>query len=232
MTDSTIHRHYEEAEQELRSRVLAMGGIVEEMMRTAVGALLSGDPKTLEDVHRREIEVNGFHREVDEKCMTLIARYQPAASDLRFIMAVIRVNADLERIGDQSVNIAQNTQALLGLPAGGRMLLDIPLMASLASGMLKDALDAFTRGDSALALTVSVRDDAEDELKRESFYEIARIMQADVKNVPAGMALLLIARNMEKIADHANNIAKEVIFMESGTDVRHPDKDDGGNKPD
>ena len=108
------------------------------------------------------------------------------------------------------------------------MLLDIPLMASLAAGMLKDALDAFTRGDSALALTVSVRDDAEDELKRESFYEVARIMQSDVNNVPAGMALLLIARNMEKIADHANNIAKEVIFMESGTDVRHPGTLEGG----
>ena len=154
--------------------------------------------------------------------MTLIARFQPAASDLRFIMAVIRVNADLERVGDQAVNIAQNTQALLSLPEGNRMLLDIPLMASLASGMLKDALDAFTRGDSKLALTVSVRDDAEDELKRESFYEVARLMQANSANIPAGMALLLISRNMEKIADHANNIAKEVIFMESGKDVRHP----------
>ena len=222
MTDSTIHSHYEEAEQDLRSRVLAMGGMVEEMMRTAVDALLRGDAGPLAEVHRREVEVNGMHREVDEKCMTLIARFQPAASDLRFVMAVIRVNADLERVGDQAVNIAQNTQALLGLPEGGRMLLDIPLMASLAAGMLKDALDAFTRGDSKLALTVSVRDDAEDELKRESFYEVARLMQANPSNIPAGMALLLISRNMEKIADHANNIAKEVIFMESGMDIRHP----------
>jgi len=220
-----MERHVEELEAELIRRLLAMGGLVEEMIRLGVAALVEGRADRLPEVHRREEEVNRMHLEVDERVLSLIARFQPAASDLRFVMAASRMNADLERVGDQAVNIAENTEAMLILPREERLLLDVPRMGELAIAMLRDALDAFARRDAALAETVIRRDDEEDRLKKESLYELVRLMQADVSNVAGGVALLLIARNLERIGDHATNIAEEVIFMVQGRDIRHPGQD-------
>ncbi|MEK7477610.1 MAG: phosphate signaling complex protein PhoU [Candidatus Coatesbacteria bacterium] len=225
-----MERHVEEIEAELVRRLLAMGGLVEEMIRVGVAALVEGRSDRLPEIHRSEEQVNGLHLEVDERILSLIARFQPAASDLRFVMAASRMNADLERVGDQAVNVAQNTQAMLALAPGDRLLLDVPRMAELAIAMLRDALDAFARRDAALADTVIRRDDEEDRLKKESLYELVRLMQADVSNVPGGVALLLIARNLERIGDHATNIAEEVIFMVQGRDIRHPGQTAGAGE--
>ncbi len=217
-----MERHFEEIESELVRRLLSMGGITEEMIRTAAAALIESKAGKLAEIMRLEQEVNRLHLEIDERILTLIVRYQPAASDLRFVMACSRMNSDIERIGDQTVNVSQNTEALLALPEPERFLLDVPRMADIAIAMLRDALDAFARRDVTLAQRVIGRDDEEDRLKKESLYELAKLMQADVSSVPGGIALLLISRNLEKIGDHATNIAEEVIFMVQGRDIRHP----------
>jgi phosphate transport system protein len=217
-----MERHFEEVEKELVKRILTMGGLVEEMMRNGMAALGEGRVNRLPGVYRQETEVNRLHLEIDERILLLIARFQPAASDLRFAMAASRMNADLERVGDQAVNIAQNVEAMLSLRREDRILLDAPQMADLAAGMLKDSLDSFSRRDIELARSVIGRDDEEDRLKRSILYELVSLMQADGSNVPGGVSLLLLARNLEKIGDHATNIAEEVIFMVQGKDIRHP----------
>ncbi len=217
-----MERHMEEVQADLVRRLLTMGGRAEEMIRLGSGALVGGQAGRLAEVFRLEEEVNRLHLEVDERVLSFFARYQPAASDLRFAIAASRMNADLERIGDQAVNVAQNAGAMLALPAAERLLLEVPRMADLAIAMLRDALDAFARRDVTLARSVIQRDDEEDRLKRESLLELVKLMQADGAHVPGGIALLLIARNLERIGDHATNIAEEVIFMVQGRDIRHP----------
>jgi phosphate transport system protein len=217
-----MERHFEEVEQELTRRLLTMGGMVEEMIRLGASAFSHGRGDSLAEVYRRETEVNRIHLEIDERVLVLIARYQPAASDLRFAMAASRMNADLERIGDQAVNVAQNVDAILSLDRVNRVILEVPKMADLAASMVKDALDSFARRDVDLARVVIARDDEEDRLKRGTLFELVKLMQADPASVPGGVALLLLSRNFEKIGDHATNIAEEVIFMVQGSDIRHP----------
>ena len=216
-----MHRHFEQAEDELKNCLLQMGGLVEEMIHLAVQGLVERNEKSLEGVFKNEGLVNHLHIEVDERCLRLIALYQPAATDLRFIMAATKINSDLERIADQAVNISETTAKLLSEPQLKRKLLDIPRMAELAKLMVKDSLDAFVKKDVALARAVIAKDDAEDKLKSEAFHELMQIMQADSSTVQRALGLILIARNLERIADHATNIAEDVIFMVLGKDIRH-----------
>jgi len=216
-----MKRHFEEVEEELRYRLLHMGGLAEEMIHLAVTALINRNPALLEQVHAREEEVNDLHIEVDDRCLKILALYQPAAIDLRFVMGAIKINSDLERIGDQAVNIAQTTTVLLRYPQLQRKLLDIPRMAELAKKMLKDSLDSYVKRDVDLARSVVERDAEEDKLKSEAFNELLQLMQNDSSSVNRALSLILISRNLERIADHTTNIAEDVIFMVLGKDIRH-----------
>ncbi len=216
-----MKRHFEEIEQGLKEQVLRMGGQVEEMIRLAAKGLLERKDEPLREVHELEKGVNGLHIGIDDGCFKLLALHQPAAQDLRFVMAVIKINSDLERIGDQAVNVAQNTAVLLRQPPLERKLLDIPRMTELAAAMLKDSLDAFARKDVELARSVVRRDTEEDKLKSEAFHELMQIMQSDSSTIQRALGLILIARNLERIADHATNVAEDVIFMTLGKDIRH-----------
>ncbi|MDE2141403.1 MAG: phosphate signaling complex protein PhoU [Elusimicrobia bacterium] len=196
-----------------------MGSLCEEMIHYAVKLVVERDATHLTDVEGWERQVNQLHIEIDDVCLKLIALHQPAAGDLRFIAAAIKINSDLERIGDQAVNIAETGVFLIKEPK--IKLGDIPRMVEVAVGMLKDALDSFARGDVDLARDVIRRDDEEDHLKSQTFNELVHLMQRDASSIQRGMDVILIARNLERIADHATNVAEDVIFMVLGKDIRH-----------
>lgn len=216
-----MRRHFEEVEGELKNQLLSMGGLAEEMIHSAIQGLAERKTEPLRKVAEDEEQVNRLHIDVDNRCLNLIALHQPTATDLRFIIAAIKINTDLERIGDQAVNISQTTALLLGQPQLDRKLLDIPRMAALAQSMLKDSLDAFVRKDVDLARTVLFRDAEEDQLKSQAFNELMHLMQSDSSTIQRALGLILISRNLERIADHATNIAEDVIFMVLGKDIRH-----------
>mgnify|MGYP001604625878 CR=1 len=216
-----MHRHFEEVEGELKNQLLSMGSLAEEMIHSAIQGLVERKKEPLLKVAHNEDQVNSLHIDVDNRCLNLIALHQPAAADLRFIIAAIKINSDLERIGDQAVNISQTTALLLEHPQLERKLLDIPRMAELAQSMLKDSLDSFVKKDVGLARTVLARDCEEDRMKSEAFNELMQLMQSDASTIQRALGLILIARNLERIADHATNIAEDVIFMTLGKDIRH-----------
>ena len=215
-----MKKHYTEQLSHLKETVLRMGGLVEQMTHRVVQALVERKPGMLADVRATEAQVNQLHIDVDEICLEIIALRQPAAKDLRFITAAMKINTDMERIGDQAINIAESAESLLAVPPL-KPLIDIPRMAEIAKGMLKDALDAFVNGDDALALATIRRDDEVDQLKDQVFRELLTYMMADPATIPRAMGLILVSRHLERIADHATNICEDVIFMVQGKDVRH-----------
>ena len=214
-----MKRHFDADLDELRARILRMGSLCEEMIHYAVKLVVERDEKHLTAVEDWERQVNQLHIEIDDVCLKLIALHQPTAGDLRFIAAAIKINSDLERVADQAVNIAETGVYLIKEPKIA--LGDIPRMVEVASGMLKDSLDAFSRGDVELARDVIKRDDEEDRLKSRIFNELVQLMQRDASSIQRGMDIILIARNLERIADHATNVAEDVIFMVLGKDIRH-----------
>ncbi len=214
-------RRIDDLEEELRVRVLHMGALAEQMVRSAVSGLFERSLISAGHVAAMEEQVNALHVEIDDRCLKLIALHQPAGPDLRLILAVSRINADLERIGDQAVNISESTQIMLTRDAKFRELFEVPRMAELAGGMLRDALEAFARRDTDLARQVLHRDEEEDHLKGHVFRELVHLMLADPAAIQGGLGLILIARNLERVADHATNVAEDVIFMVLGRDIRH-----------
>jgi phosphate transport system protein len=215
-----MKKHYSEQLAGLREQVLRMGGLVEQMTRRVVQALVERDVGILPEVRTMESRVNQLHIEIDEACIELIALRQPAAVDLRFIAAAMKINTDMERIGDQAVNITERAEVLLTVPPL-KPLIDIPRMADIAQEMLKASLDAFVNGDDALALETIRRDDEVDQLKDQVFRELLTYMMADPSTIPRAMELILVSRHLERIGDHATNICEDVIFMVKGKDVRH-----------
>lgn len=214
-----MKRHFDTDLDDLRARLLRMGSLCEEMIHYAVKVVVERDEAHLAAVEDWEKQVNQAHIEIDDVCLKLIALHQPTAGDLRFIAAAIKINSDLERVGDQAVNIAETGVFLSKEPK--IKLGDIPRMVEVAVGMLKDSLDAFSRGDVDLARDVIRRDDEEDRLKSQTFNELVHLMQRDASSIQRGMDVILIARNLERIADHATNVAEDVIFMVLGKDIRH-----------
>jgi phosphate transport system protein len=215
-----MKKHYSEQLAGLREQVLRMGGLVEQMTRRVVQALVERDIGILPEVRSMETQVNQLHIEIDEACIELIALRQPAAVDLRFIAAAMKINTDMERIGDQAINITERAEVLLTVPPL-KPLIDIPRMADIAQEMLKASLDAFVNGDDALALETIRRDDEVDQLKDQVFRELLTYMMADPSTIPRAMELILVSRHLERIGDHATNICEDVIFMVKGKDVRH-----------
>ena len=218
-----IGQQYDQDLEALRSTILEMGGLAEEMVHNAVRVLTNREEEMVAEVLKMENRVNDLHIEIDDRCLKLIALHQPAAGDLRLIAAAIKINSDLERIADQAVNIAETATFLCRVP---RIKLgDIPRMVELATEMTRDSLDAFSKRDVDLARSVIARDDEEDRLKSETFNELLAMMQSDTSTIQRALDIILIARNLERIADHATNIAEDVIFMVLAKDIRHHAED-------
>lgn len=218
-------RQYEEDLRRLKEHILEAGGIVEEMITRSMRALTERDSKMAEEVIRRDFEVNHLELDIDDLCVQLLALRQPAASDLRFITIGLRASKDLERMGDLAVNIAEQALALNKEPQL-KPYADLPRMAMKAQEMVKNALDAFVKRDADLAQKVCEMDDDVDSLDDRIFDELVDMMEKDSKAVERGTRLILVSRQLERIADHATNMAEEVIFMVQGKDIRH-----GGRKP-
>lgn len=215
-----MQRHFHEELEGLKQTLLAMGGLVEDQIRRAMRALVERDSDLARDVMERDRQVNAYDLEVDEKCVELLALHQPAAGDLRFITTAMKIVTDLERIGDQAVNIAQRVIEL-NLEPQLKPYIDLPRMADSAQRMVKESLDAFVARDTALARHVREQDDAVDALKEQLFRELLTFMMADPKTIPRAIRLILISRFLERVADHATNIAEMVIYMVESKMVRH-----------
>jgi len=213
-------RHFHEELDALRQTLLAMGGLVEDQIRRAMRALLERDDVLAQEVIDRDRQVNTYDVEVDEQCVELLALNQPAASDLRFITTAMKIVTDLERIGDQAVNIGQRVLELNRDPQL-KPYIDLPRMADRAQRMVKESLDAFVAGDTALARQVCGEDAEVDALKEQIFRELLTYMMEDPRTIPRAIRVILISRFLERVADHATNIAEMVIYLVEGKMVRH-----------
>ncbi len=216
MTRIRFHQELDE----LKHRILAMAGMAEQAIDLAVQAYSQRDLALCERVLANESAINRAEREVDEFAIDLLAMQQPMAIDLRFILAVIKINADLERVGDQAVNIAQRVMHMVAMPAS-ELPVDIPAMATRVRAMVRDALRAFIEGDTELARQVLASDDDVDRINKEAFADLSACMQSKPDSAAQALDALSIARNLERVADHATNIAEDVIFWVRGADVRH-----------
>ena len=212
--------HFQEELDRLKARLLEMGGLAEDRVRSAVRALVDRDHGLVEAVLTGDTPINQLHIEIDGRCVRLLALHQPMAVDLRFILSAVKINTDLERVGDLAINIAEAGVRYLSHPPV-KALIDIPRMADIAQQMLRDALDAFVRRDTTLAQQVLDADDALDALKTQVFRELLTYMLADPHTIEPSLDLILISRHLERIGDHATNVAEDVIFMVSARDVRH-----------
>jgi phosphate transport system protein len=214
-------RRVERALNDLNERLLAMGRLVEARLQLAIRAVIDRDAIAARRVIEGDEEVDRLQVEIDDRCFTLLALYQPMAVDLRSIVAAVKINSDLERVADLAVNIAEAAQRYLSHPPM-RTLLDIPRMAALAQAMLHDALDSFVAHNLATARGVLDRDDALDELQGEVMRELLSCMLGDARTIEPALNLILVSRHLERVGDHATNIAEDVIFLVAAEDVRHP----------
>jgi phosphate transport system protein len=213
-------RHFHDELEALKQTLLAMGGLVEDQIRRVMRALVERDGELAQGVIDRDRQVNAYDVEVDEKCVELLALYQPAAGDLRFITTAMKIVTDLERIGDQAVNIAQRALELNREPQL-KPYIDLPRMADNAQRMVKESLDAFVARDTALARRVCAEDSTVDDLKEQIFRELLTFMMEDPRTIPRAIRLIFISRFLERVADHATNIAEMVVYMVESKMVRH-----------
>uniref|UniRef100_C6E003 Phosphate-specific transport system accessory protein PhoU n=1 Tax=Geobacter sp. (strain M21) TaxID=443144 RepID=C6E003_GEOSM len=205
---------------EIRERLLEMGGKVEVMIGNAMQSLVERDTALAERTIAFDHEINTLEMVIDEKCLEVLARRQPAARDLRFITLALKIVTDLERIGDQCANICKRARELNQEPSL-KPYIDLPRMAQAASNMVTEALDAFVRGDDALAIKVCESDQCVDELNEQIQRELLTFMMGDPKTISRAMKIIHVSKCLERIADHATNIAEMVIFMIKGKDIRH-----------
>jgi phosphate transport system protein len=213
-------RHFHEELEALKQRLLAMGGLVEDQIRRVMRALVERDDALAEEVIERDQQVNAYDVEVDETCVSLLALHQPAAGDLRFITTAMKIVTDLERMGDQAVNIAQRVLELNREPQL-KPYIDLPRMAERAQRMVKESLDAFVERDTELARKVCAEDAEVDAIKEQIFRELLTFMMEDARTIPRAIRLILISRFLERLADHATNIAEMVIYLVDAKMVRH-----------
>ena len=212
--------HFHEELEALKGRLLEMGGLAEERVRATVQALVARDGSMFDRVLVGDEPLNQLHVEIDNRCFRLLALHQPMATDLRAIVAAVKINTDLERVGDLAVNIAEAGKRYI-THAPVKQLIDIPKMGDIAQAMLRDALDAFVRRDTSLAQQVLNEDDRLDSLKTQVFRDLLTYMLKDQGTVEPAIDLILVSRHLERIGDHATNIAEDVIFLVSALDVRH-----------
>jgi phosphate transport system protein len=214
-------RHFAEDLDDLRNRLLEMSGLVEDAVYRSVLTLLEKNAAHAPQVLLSEAHINQMQMEIDARATRLLALQTPVATDLRTIMAAIKINHDLERMGDIAVRIAERAVSLLSEEVVGEAPIDIPHLAKLAQSMVRQSLDSFVKRDAEMARSVLVSDDAVDDLRDAIYEALIGFMQADPRNVRPGISLMFVARSLERLADHATNIAEDVLFLVEGVDVRH-----------
>ncbi len=205
---------------DLKEKILVMAGMAEQSIERALEAYRTRDLKLADMVERSEAAINRYEREIDQMALDLLAMEQPMAIDLRFILAVIKINADVERVGDSAVNIVERVREMQALTPVD-LPVDIPRIAALAMDMVRQALQSFVEGDPAAAEKVLVLDDAVDRLNRNAHFALLNVMREQPELTPQALNALVVARALERVADHATNIAEDVIFWIRGADVRH-----------
>jgi phosphate transport system protein len=213
-------RHFVGELERLKTMLLDMASLVESAIYRGISAVVNKDEALAREVLKNEARVNQLEIEIDDLAVSLLALQQPMATDLRLIVASLKINTDLERMGDLAVNIAQRAISLVREPVVEPMV-DIPHVAALVESMVRKSLDAFVRRDSDLARSVLAADDAVDNLRSSMFHELVSFMERDPSNIRQSVDLLSVIRNLERIADHATNIAEDVMFLVKGIDVRH-----------
>lgn len=213
-------RHFIEELDELQAKLLEMAGLVEEAIHRSVLSLVERDEGEAQDVLRNEVRINQMEIEIDDFAVGLLALQQPMARDLRFLTAAIKINSDLERMGDLAVNVVERSLSLIHQPPV-KPLIDIPRMAKLVECMVRKSLDSFVKRDPDLAREVLLSDDAVDDLRDGIYQELITFMQRDPSTISRALDLIFVARNLERIADHATNIAEDVVFLIQGVDIRH-----------
>jgi phosphate transport system protein len=215
-----MRTRFQQGLDELREKLLRMGGLAEQAVDRACQAYVERDLKRCNMVLENETLINVAEREIDELAFDLLALQQPMAVDLRFILAVTKINSDLERVGDQAVNIAERVMDMVELPPA-ELPVDIPRMATAVSAMVRRALESFIEGKAELAQAVLEMDNVVDRMRDEAFITLVRTMNEQPVITRQALDALLVARNLERVADHATNIAEDVIFWVRGADVRH-----------
>ncbi len=213
-------RHFVEELEQLQARMLEMAGLVEAGIHTSVRSLIERNEALAQEVLRNEARINQMEIEIDDMAVVLIARHQPMAGDLRLLTAAIKINNDLERMGDLAVNTVERALSLIRQPVV-KPLIDIPQMARRAESMVRKSLDAFVKRDADLARSVLLSDDAVDDLRDAIYQELVGFMEREPATISRALDLIFVARNLERIADHATNIAEDVLFLVQGVDVRH-----------
>jgi phosphate transport system protein len=213
-------RHFQVELDQLKAKLLEMSALVETAIYRSVQGVVEKNEELAQQVIRNEARVNQLEIEIDEMAIALLALQAPMAADLRLVTAAIRINNDLERMGDLAVSMAESALALSKEPVI-RPLIDVPHIAGLAQGMVRKALDAFVTRDPELARSVLASDDAVDNLRTASFHELTSFMRNNPADIPQALRLLSVVRNLERVADHATNIAEDVLFLVKGIDVRH-----------
>jgi phosphate transport system protein len=213
-------QHLHEELDELNNRLLEMSGLVEDSIARSVNAVVHRDDQAAAAVFQNESRINQLEIQIDNLAISLLALQQPMAVDLRFVTMSIKINNNLERMGDIAVNIAECALSLFTLPPL-RPRVDIPYMAKLAQDMIRNSMDAFVRRDAELARSVLRSDDAVDHLRDEMYAEAVKFMEEDPRRIHPGIDHIFVARGLERLADHATNIAEDVLFFVQGIDVRH-----------
>jgi len=215
-----MQRHFDEELEKLKEKILKMSSLVEKAIHLSIKALVDRESELAQQIIKSDDQVNMLEIEIDEFSLKLLALRQPQAGDLRLITSIMKINNDLERIGDLAVNISERTIELLKFPIV-KPLIDIPRMAEIAQGMVKDSLDAFVNRDSKLARSVCERDDKVDNLNDQILRELLTYMLQDPKTIERAVDLILVGRNLERIADHATNICEDVIYIVDGKTIKH-----------
>jgi phosphate transport system protein len=213
-------RHFEKELELLKAKLLEMSALVESAVYRSVQGVVEKNEELAQQVLKNEARVNQLEIEIDDMAISLLALQAPLAADLRLVTAAIKINKDLERMGDLSVSIAQNGLALMRAPMI-HPLIDIPHIAGLVQSMVRKSLDAFVNRDAELARSVLASDDAVDNMRTASYHELISFMENNPQQIPEALRLLTVVRHLERIADHATNIAEDVLFLVRGIDVRH-----------
>ena len=218
-------RHFEHEIDRLKKMILHLTAMVEGSLEQSVRAIINRDDTVVEKIKALDIEIDNYEIEVEEECLKILALHQPVAADLRFVIAVLKINNDLERIGDLSLNIAKRIKYFA--PFTERNVpFDIDKMLTITSQMVKDASDALVAWDAGKAKTVLTTDDIVDTIHKKAYKEIQAHIKQEPEFVPYYISLLSVSRNLERIADHATNIAEDIIYMVSGEIIRHQDSEE------
>ena len=213
-------KRFQQNLDDLKENLLVMAGLAEQAIQRAIEAYRVRDLSICDLVSRSEVAINRMERDIDQAALDLLAMEQPTAIDLRFILSVIKINADLERVGDSAKSISERVRTMEQLGAVD-LPVDIPRMALLAAEMVRKSLQAFIEADAEMARTVLTMDDAVDAMNRTAYKALTKVMEGQSHLAPQALNALMISRSLERVADHATNIAEDVIFWVKGADVRH-----------